>query len=109
MRERVAKGWSLGLAALLAPVTLWLGLFFLIPLLFIVAYSFGTSGAYGGITLGFNPGNYLMVFDPLYLEIIVRSFGIAALTTLLRALWDSSNATTVRTSSTSVWYGSNVT
>ena len=83
MRERVAKGWSLGLAALLAPITLWLGIFFLIPLLFIVAYSFGTSGAYGGITLGFNPGNYLLVFDPLYLEIILRSFGIAALTTLL--------------------------
>src|SRR4028119_364371 len=83
MRERVAKGWSVGLAALLAPVTLWLGLFFLVPLLFILAYSFGTSGAYGGITLGFNPGNYLLVFDPLYLEIIVRSFGIAALTTLL--------------------------
>ena len=79
----MAKGWSAGLAALLAPVTLWLGLFFLVPLLFIVAYSFGTSGAYGGITLGFNPGNYLLVFDPLYLEIIVRSFGIAALTTLL--------------------------
>ena len=83
MRERVAKGWTLGLVALLAPVTLWLGLFFLIPLLFIVAYSFGTSGPYGGITLGFNPGNYLLVFDSLYLEIIVRSFGIAALTTLL--------------------------
>jgi spermidine/putrescine transport system permease protein len=83
MRERVARGWSLGLAALLAPVTLWLGLFFLVPLLFIVVYSFGTSGVYGGITLGFNPGNYLKVFDPLYLEIVARSLGIAALTTLL--------------------------
>ena len=83
MRERVARGWSLGLAALLAPVTIWLGLFFMVPLLFILAYSFGTSGVYGGITLGFNPGNYLMVFDPLYLEIIIRSLGIAGLTTLL--------------------------
>src|SRR5829696_4067311 len=83
MRELLSKGWTLGLALLLAPVTLWLGLFFLIPLLFIVAYSFGTSGPYGGITLGFNPGNYLLVFDPLYLRIIVRSFGIAALTMLL--------------------------
>ena len=78
----MAKGWSAGLALLLAPVTFWLGLFFLVPLLFILAYSFGTSGAYGGITLGFNPGNYLLVFDPLYLKIIVSSFGIAALTTL---------------------------
>lgn len=82
MRERAARGWSLRLAALLAPAAFWLGLFFLVPLLFILVYSFGTSGVYGGITLGFNPGNYLKVFDPLYLEIILRSFGIAALTTL---------------------------
>jgi len=68
---------------LLTPVTIWLGLFFLIPLLLILMYSFGTSGVYGGITLGFNPGNYLKVFDPLYLEIIVRTFVIAAITTVL--------------------------
>jgi len=77
------RGWSLGLAGLLAPVTLWLGLFFLVPLLLILAYSFGTSGVYGGITLGFNPSNFLKVFDPLYLEIIVRTFVIALINTLL--------------------------
>jgi spermidine/putrescine transport system permease protein len=77
------RGWSLRLAGLLAPVTIWLGLFFLVPLLLIVAYSFGTSEVYGGITLGFNPGNYLRVFEPLYLEIIGRTFFIAALNTLL--------------------------
>src|SRR5918997_893586 len=81
--ESQKSGWSLRLAGLLAPVTVWLGLFFLMPLLLILAYSFGTSGVYGGITLGFNPGNYLKVFDPLYLEIIVRTFVIAALTTLI--------------------------
>jgi spermidine/putrescine transport system permease protein len=78
-----AKGWTLGLAGLLAPVTVWLGLFFLVPLLLILAYSFGTSGVYGGITLGFNPGNYLKVFDPLYLEIVVRTFIIAGINTLI--------------------------
>ena len=77
------RGWTFRLAGLLTPVTIWLGLFFLIPLLLILAYSFGTSGVYGGITLGFNPGNYLKVFDPLYLEIIVRTFVIAAITTVL--------------------------
>jgi len=81
--ERGGRGWSLGLAGLLAPVTIWLGLFFLVPLLLILAYSFGTSGVYGGITLGFNPGNYLRVFDPLYLEIIVRTFVIALINTFL--------------------------
>ena len=83
MGEQRGRGWSLRLAGLLAPVTIWLGLFFLVPLLLILAYSFGTSGVYGGITLGFNPGNYLKVFDPLYLEIIVRTFVIALINTLL--------------------------
>ncbi|HEX2180707.1 MAG TPA: ABC transporter permease [Rubrobacteraceae bacterium] len=83
MGERRGRGWTVGLAGLLAPVTLWLGLFFLVPLLFILAYSFGTSGVYGGITLGFNPGNYLKVFDPLYLEIVVRTLVIALITTLI--------------------------
>jgi spermidine/putrescine transport system permease protein len=81
--ERGGRGWSLRLAGLLAPVTIWLGLFFLVPLLLILAYSFGTSGVYGGITLGFNPSNFLKVFDPLYLEIIVRTFVIALINTFL--------------------------
>ena len=81
--EEKGRGWSLGLAGLLTPVTVWLGLFFLVPLLFILAYSFGTSGIYGGITLGFNPGNYLRVFDPLYLEIVGRTLVIALLNTFL--------------------------
>src|SRR5919205_3636961 len=83
MGEEKGRGWSLGLAGLLSPVTFWLGLFFLVPLFFILAYSFGTSGVYGGITLGFNPGNYLKVFDPLYLEIVGRTFVIAITNTLL--------------------------
>jgi spermidine/putrescine transport system permease protein len=83
VRGAARKGWSPGLAGLLAPAALWLGLFFLAPLLIILVYSFGTSGVYGGITLGFNPGNYLNVFDPLYLEIIGRTFLIAATNTLL--------------------------
>ena len=83
MGENKGRGWSLGLAGLLTPVTFWLGVFFVIPLLFILAYSFGTSGVYGGITLGFNPANYLKVFDPLYLEIVGRTLLIATLNTLL--------------------------
>ena len=83
MGKEKGRGWSLGLAGLLTPVTIWLGLFFLVPLLFILAYSFGTSGIYGEMTLGFNPGNYLRVFDPLYLEIVGRTLVIALTNTLL--------------------------
>src|SRR5918912_1472279 len=77
------RGWTLRLAGLLSPVTFWLGLFFLALLLLILSYSFGKSGIYGGITLGFYPGNYLKGFDPLNLEIILRTLMIAVLNTLL--------------------------
>lgn len=83
MVESKGKGWSLGLAGLLGPAAFWLGIFFLAPLVLILAYSFGTSGVYGGLTLGFNPGNYLKVFDPLYMEITLRTLVIATLNTLL--------------------------
>jgi spermidine/putrescine transport system permease protein len=83
MEGRERSGWTWRLAGLLAPVTIWLGLFFLVPLLLILIFSFGKSGVYGGITLGFNPGNYLKVFDPLYLEIVGRTFVIALTNTLL--------------------------
>ncbi len=82
MDENKRKGWSLRLVGLLGPAGFWLGIFFLVPLLLILAYSFGTSGVYGGLTLGFNPGNYLKVFDPLYLEITLRTLVIATLNTL---------------------------
>jgi spermidine/putrescine transport system permease protein len=51
MDQREKSGWSRGLAGLLAPVTIWLGLFFLVPLLLILIFSFGKSGVYGGISL----------------------------------------------------------
>ena len=83
MGEQRGRGWSLGLAGLLAPVTIWLGLFFLVPLLLILAYSFGTSGVYGGVNALFNPGNFLKGFLPLDLRIIFRTFVNVLLTTLL--------------------------
>ena len=52
------------------------------PLLLILAYSFGTSGVRRHNTR-LQPIHYLKVFDPLYLEIIVRTFVIALMTTVL--------------------------
>ena len=83
MGREKGGGWSLGLAGLLAPATIWLGLFFLVPLLIIVVYSFLTSGIYGGVVWDFTPGNYLKVFEPLYLETVVRTLLIALMNTLL--------------------------
>ena len=81
------------LTALLAPVTLFLGIFFLVPLLTIALYSFLTPGLYGGVEWAFYHWNYgrifgwadgiIEIFEPIYLTILARSLAFAALTALV--------------------------
>lgn len=81
---------NLILGILLAPVTLYLGIFFLGPLLIIAAFSVLTPGLYGGVEWTFYHWNYgrlfgwadgiMEVFEPIYLMILGRSLMFAALT-----------------------------
>ncbi len=81
------------LAALLAPVTLLLGAFFVAPLLVIALFSLLTPGLYGGVEWAFYHWNYGRIFgwadgvwevwEPVYLRILLRSLGFAALTVLI--------------------------
>jgi spermidine/putrescine transport system permease protein len=64
-----ARAW-----ALLAPGGFWLLLFFLIPLLIMFVYSFMPRGMYGGVEPGFTLEHYTRFFDPLYLEVLQRTF-----------------------------------
>jgi spermidine/putrescine transport system permease protein len=63
-----------GAWALLAPGTLWLILFFLVPLLIMFVYSMMPRGIYGGVDPGFTLEHYRRFFDPLYLDILRRTF-----------------------------------
>lgn len=91
--DRIMRRQSVILAVLLAPVTLFLGTFFLLPLLIIALFSFLTPGLYGGVEWAFYHWNYgrifgwadgiMEVFEPVYLQILGRSLGFAALTVLL--------------------------
>jgi spermidine/putrescine transport system permease protein len=56
---------------------------FLAPLLIILAYSFETRGAYGGISLPWTAESYQRLDDTLYFGILWRSCWIAGLATLL--------------------------
>ncbi|HET6618085.1 MAG TPA: ABC transporter permease [Gemmatimonadota bacterium] len=76
-RDR-ARAW-----ALLAPGTLWLLAFFVIPVLIMAGYSVMERGTYGGVEPGFTLESYSRFFDPLYLRILARTVWLAALTTLL--------------------------
>ncbi|MBL9062824.1 ABC transporter permease [Tabrizicola sp.] len=84
---------SVVLGVLLAPVTLFLGFFFLLPLLIIALYSFLSPGLYGGVEWTFYHWNYGRIFgwadgineifEPIYLQILWRSLSFAALTVVL--------------------------
>ena len=64
-----ARAW-----VLLAPGVVWLGLFFLVPILIMLAYSVMPRGIYGGVEPGFTLEHYRRFFDPLYLDILRRTF-----------------------------------
>lgn len=77
-RHDRARAW-----ALLAPGTLWLLVFFVIPVLIMAGYSVMERGTYGGVEPGFTLESYSRFFDPLYLRILARTVWLAALTTFL--------------------------
>lgn len=87
---------SVVLGLLLAPVTLFLGVFFLLPLGIIAVFSFLTPGLYGGVEWSFYHWNYgrifgwadgiIEIFEPIYLHILLRSLSFAALTVVLTLL-----------------------
>lgn len=65
------------------PPTVWLLAFFLIPLGLIWAFSFAEKRGIVDIVITGTLDNYLRALDPLYLQIFVKSFWIAGLTTLV--------------------------
>ncbi|MCG9129904.1 ABC transporter permease [Candidatus Poribacteria bacterium] len=58
---------------LLSPVICWLLLFFLLPLTYVIIYSFLKRDPYGGIQWTLTLENYLRSFDGLYLQVLWRS------------------------------------
>ncbi len=82
-KKKHQSGRLFGMAWTLSPVTFWLVLFFIFPLLFILIISFATRGLYGGVEYSFTLENYTRFFDPLYLKILWDSLVIAGFTTIL--------------------------
>jgi len=64
---------------------LFLGLFFLVPLLLVLAVSLASRGMYGGIAWIASWENYQRLLDPLVGTIFLRSILFAGLTTLVCA------------------------
>jgi spermidine/putrescine transport system permease protein len=73
-------------ASSLLPARIVAGVFLAAPLAIICAYSFLARGDYGGVEQPWNFGNYLRLFDPLYLSILWRSVWIASAATAMCAV-----------------------
>ncbi|WP_435235903.1 ABC transporter permease [Psychromonas sp. PT13] len=83
---------QISLLVTLSPASLFLLIFFVIPLLIMLTYSFLEPGLYGGVEWNFYHWNYGRMlgwadgyyeeFDIVYLDILLRSIGLA-LTTVL--------------------------
>jgi spermidine/putrescine transport system permease protein len=67
----------------LAPAALVTIALFLVPMAIVLAYSLMTRGPYGGQGLPLTFENYQRFVDPLYGEILLRSFWVATETTVL--------------------------
>jgi spermidine/putrescine transport system permease protein len=67
---------------LAVPAIVWLGLFFILPLLIVLVISFMTRGSGGSPTLPFTLANYERALGPFWI-VIQRSLWISALTTLI--------------------------
>jgi spermidine/putrescine transport system permease protein len=68
-------------AAVATAPTVWLVLFFLVPLAIMWAFSFGTNEGLTTIKITGTFSNYARAIEPLYLEIFGKSVAVAALTT----------------------------
>lgn len=69
------------------PMGLWFILFFALPMVIIILYSFLTRGMYGGVEWKFTLDAFRQVFNPNFVEILIRTFlitvGCTALCILL--------------------------
>lgn len=71
---------------LVAPALLWLSIFFVIPLLIVVAVSFAGRTPHGQVIFSFTIDNYLRFLEPLYLKIFADTLVVAIVTTLATIL-----------------------
>jgi spermidine/putrescine transport system permease protein len=79
MSAAAPNRWRLWLA--LVPAAAWLTLFFIVPLLIVCVISVLRPGT--PVTWAFDGGSYLRLTEPLYLDILARSVGLAVTATTI--------------------------
>ncbi|MGL5000977.1 MAG: ABC transporter permease [Cetobacterium sp.] len=68
------------------PLTLWMSIFFVIPMLIVLSYAFLTKGTYGGVQMIFTLKNFNVFLEPVFLKILFRTAYISAIVTFFTVL-----------------------
>ena len=69
---------------LVIPYVAWLFLFTLLPMFMIALYAFMSgSGGDGVLTLTFTLDNFAKFFDPVFVKVLIKSFGLGLITTVI--------------------------
>ncbi|WP_418965754.1 ABC transporter permease [Cetobacterium sp.] len=68
------------------PLTLWMSVFFVIPMLIVLSYAFLTKGTYGGVEMIFTMKNFNVFFEPVFLKILFRTIYISVVVTIVTVI-----------------------
>lgn len=82
-KRRNLKRNTLPAMTMAGPVTFWMMVFVLLPLVYVIVISFMRRDAFGGIVYDFTVANYLEILQPVYLKVIWKSVKLAFLTTVI--------------------------
>ncbi|MGL4687575.1 MAG: ABC transporter permease [Fusobacteriaceae bacterium] len=69
-----------------APITVWLALFFIIPMLIVLAYAFLKEGNYGGVELEFSLASFSIFKDKVFYTILFKTIYLSVIITVLTVL-----------------------
>lgn len=68
------------------PVTLWLTLFFVVPSIIVVVFSFMKKGLYGGVELQFSLDSYRALLNPAFLKVVWVTLYLSVISTVITLL-----------------------
>jgi spermidine/putrescine transport system permease protein len=67
----------------LSPLVIWLSILVAVPLMFVITIGFLSRGTYGNVEFKFTLENYMRIFNPLYLKMLLSSLWLSLITTII--------------------------
>ncbi|MGL4945788.1 MAG: ABC transporter permease, partial [Fusobacteriaceae bacterium] len=73
-------------AAYTLPITFWLSIFFVIPMVIVMVYSVLKKGNYGGVEFQFSLESFQVFSDPVFYLVLWRTIYLSVIVTVLTVI-----------------------